>query len=334
MHTFLLIILAIVCTTEFIVQAMGLPTVLRFLPEVISLIVVIYVLIAGTLNQFRCVPTKYWLILFGLVFIALCGIINNTPGPGALLNGLRYYFRAAPMFLLPMVLPVNDERLKRQLKALLALSLLQIPVTGYQRWVILSADRISGDDVRGTIMDSGVLSMFLICAALVWSGLMLRRRIGVLRYAILFLALLFPTTINETKVTVILVPFGLFVTLVMGAEPGKRLRYAGLSLAILMLFGSIFVPIYNRLEEGQIDIIDFFTSQKSLNRYLVAQGNSKEVGIGSVKTATRGQSIDITVKYMLKDPVVLGFGLGMGNVSPSQSGKNLRERTSGCFRGS
>jgi len=333
MQTFLLIIFGCVCTIEFIVQATGLPTLLRFAPEAISLIVAIYVFIAGTLNRFRFVPPKYWLILFGLVFIAVCGVINNAPGPGALLNGLRYYFRAAPMFFLPMVLPVNDERLKRQLKVLLALSLLQIPVACYQRWVIFSADRISGDDVRGTIMDSGVLSMFLICAALVLSGLMLRRRIGIFRYAMLFLLLLFPTTINETKVTVILVPFGLFVTLIMGAESGKRLQYAGLSLAILVVFGSIFVPIYNRLEEGQVDIIDFFTSQKSLNRYLVAQGNSKEIGIGSGKTATRGQSIDITLKYMLKDPVTLGFGLGMGNVSPSQSGKNFEGAYFRLFQG-
>ena len=96
--------------------------------------------------------------------------------------------------------------------------------------MIFSHDRFSGDDVRGTIMDSGILSMFLICVALVLTGMMLKRRISIFWYAVGFLLLLFPTTINETKVTVLFVPFGLFVTLVMGAERGKRLRYAGLTL--------------------------------------------------------------------------------------------------------
>ena len=46
--------------------------------------------------------------------------------------------------------------------------------------------------------------------------------------------MLLPTTINETKVTVIFLPLGLLVTLIAGAEPGKRLRYAGLTLIALM----------------------------------------------------------------------------------------------------
>jgi hypothetical protein len=225
-----------------------------------------------------------------------------------------------------MVLPMTEDDLKRQLKVLLGLAFLQLPITVYQRWIIYSADRFSGDDVRGTILDSGILSMFLICGALVLTGMMLKRRIGMFWYAVGFILLLFPTTINETKVTALFVPFGLFVTLVLGAEQGKRIRYAGLTLMVLVVFGAIFVPVYDKLEEGSAGnptIEDFFSNQKKLDRYVISQGGAKAVGIGGSKIAHRGEAITIPLKYLAKDPVQLAFGLGLGNVSPSQSGKNF-----------
>jgi hypothetical protein len=184
-------------------------------------------------------------------------------------------------------------------------------------------------------MDSGILSMFLICAALVLTGMMLKRRIGIWRYVLLFLVLLFPTTINETKVTVVFVPLGLFVTLMLGAEPGKRLRYAGLAAAVLVVFGAIFVPIYDKMEEGmasKVNIEDFFTDQKTMSTYLVSKGSGRGVGLGGTKTAHRGESIGIPLKYLAKDPVELAFGLGLGNVSPSQSGKNFEGAYFGLFQ--
>lgn len=323
MQAFILIMMCCVTLSDFLVQRFNLPPLLRFLPEVMSGISILWVLVAGTRERFQLVAPKYWVILFGLALVIACSVVNNNPGPGPLISGLRFYFRAAPFFLLPMVHPMTDIQLGRQLKLLLVLAFVQLPVAAYQRWVIFSADRVSGDDVRGTIMDSGVLSMFLICGALILTGMVLKRRIGVVRYAFVFLLLLFPTTINETKVTIVLVPLGLLVTLILGAERGRRLQYAGLTMAVLVLFGAIFVPIYNRFEEGQVNIIDFFTNEKTLDRYLVSQGGGKGVGLGGKKIAHRGESITIPTKYLAKDPVSLAFGLGLGNVSPSLSGKNF-----------
>ena len=162
--------------------------------------------------------------------------------------------------------------------------------------------------------------MLLICAALVLTGVLLKRRIGKVRYLVLFLLLLFPTTINETKVTVILLPTGLLVTLLVSADPGKRLRYAGLALALLVVFGAIFVPIYDKLEEkdpNRIDIVDFFTNEKEMHGYIVAHDKGTKPGVGGRKLAHRGEAILIPLEYLAKDPVRLAFGLGLGNVSPS-----------------
>jgi hypothetical protein len=221
---------------------------------------------------------------------------------------------------------MSETQLLRQFKVLLALAFIQLPVAVYQRWVIMSAGRYSGDGVQGTLMDSGILSMLLICTVLVLTGLLLKRRIGKLQYLVFFLVLLFPTTINETKVTVIFLPLGLLVTLFVGAEPGKRMRYTGIALALLIVFGAIFVPVYDKMEEGdpnRIDIVDFFTNQQQLGRYVVGNDKGKATGIGGKRVAHRGEAISIPLQYLARDPVRLAFGLGLGNVSPSTMGKSF-----------
>jgi hypothetical protein len=248
---------------------------------------------------------------------------------------MRFYLRALPMFFLPAVMRATDAQLKTQLKWLLGLGLLQLPIAGYQRWIIYSAGRFSGDDVRGTLLDSGILSMYLIAAVLILVGLLLKHRIGKLQFTILFFLLLLPTTINETKVTVIFLPLGLLVTLIAGAEPGRRLRYAALTMIALIGFGAIFVPVYDMLEEHnhyKVKLVDFFTNEQVLNKYMVAQGRNHGTGIGGTKPSGRGDAIMVPLAYLARDPVDLAFGLGLGNASPSNLGKNFEGAYFRLFR--
>jgi hypothetical protein len=324
MQAFILALFCCVTLSDFLIQQLSLPPIARFLPEILSGLVILYIVVAGTRDRFRLVAPKYWLFFGAMALVMLCGIIINNPGAGPLISGMRLYLRAAPLFFLPAVLPMTEEQLKRQLKLLLTLAFVQLPVAVYQRWVQMSAGRYSGDPVQGTLLDSGVLSIFLVCAALVLTGVLLKRRIGRVRYGVLLLLLLFPTTINETKVTVILLPFGLLTALILGADQGKRLRYAGIALALLVAFGAIFVPIYDKMEESdpyKINIVDFFTNEQQLNRYLVSKDAG--TGIGGTKLARRGDAIRVPIEYLAKDPVLLAFGLGLGNASPSTLGKNF-----------
>jgi hypothetical protein len=327
MQSVILIIFCCATLWDFIVQSFALPSIVRFVPEVLSMLVMLYVLVAGTRDRFRLVAPKYWLVFGALALVILCGIINSNPGSGPLISGMRFYFRAMPLFFLAAVFPMTEERLATQLKVLLGLAFIQLPFAAYQRWVVMSEGRFSGDFVTGTLLDSGILSMFLICAALVLTGLLLKRRIGARWFLVMFLLMLFPTTIDETKVTVIWLPIGLLVTLMFGAAPGKRLRYAGIAVALLIVFGAIFVPVYDKMEEkdpNRIDIVDFFTDTQKLNRYLTAHGSkAAKEGLGGKVTAHRGQALLDSLSYLAKDPVRLAFGLGLGNVSPSQTGKDF-----------
>jgi hypothetical protein len=327
MQAFILAMFCVAMLNDYLIQLLDLPPIARFVPELMSAGVILYVFVAGTRDRFRLVAPKYWLIFGALSVVILCGIINNSPGAGPVISGMRFYFRAAPFFFLAAVLPLSQAQIMRQLKLLLVLAFIQLPISGYQRWLVYDAGKFSGDTVQGTLMDSGILSMFLICGVLILTGLLLKRRINALWYTVLFLLLLSPTTINETKVTVIFLPLGLLVTLLVGAEQGKRLRYAGMALVILVAFGAIFVPVYNMFEERnhyKVDIVDFFSSAQELDKYVAGTGQRTTVGLGTQKMVHRGDAITFPLQYLSKDPALLAFGLGLGNVSPSNLGRNFQ----------
>lgn len=216
MHLFTLLIFCCVLLNDWLVKTLPLPPIMRFLPDAMSAVVILYVLFAGVRDRFRLVAPKYWIVFGAMIVVIACGVIDNQSGVGPLLSGTRFYLRPVPMFFLPAVLSLSDQDLKRQLKWLLAIALLQVPIAIYQQYVIQSEGRFTGDDVRGTVMDSGILTLFLICTVLILTGMFMRRRIRPLTYWVLFFFLLIPTTINETKVTVIFLPLGLLMHKCLG----------------------------------------------------------------------------------------------------------------------
>jgi hypothetical protein len=325
MQAFTLAILLCVTLEESIVQFLNLPAFLHFLPEAMSVLVILYVLFAGTRDRFRLVAPKYWLTFGALAVVLLCGIINGAPGAGPVISGARFYLRAVPMFFLPAVLPLSEAQLKRLLKWLLVVALIQLPVAGSQRWVIEAAGRFSGDDVRGTLLDSGILSIFLIGCIAVLTGFLVRGRIRLRWYLLLAALMIIPTTINETKITVFYMPLAILIPLLLGAAPGKRVRNLLIALAGLVVIGTLFVPIYNMTQQNnpfknEKDISAFFTNQKQMGRYL----SSDVAGLGTKKDVRRGDAIVVPFEFLAKDPVRLAFGLGTGAVSPSNLGQSFQ----------
>jgi hypothetical protein len=332
MQALLLATFCCITFVDFSVSHFGLPPLLRLIPEVISVILIFCVLPFGIQQKFRLVSPKYWLIFGALAFVIVAGIVTNNDGPGPILAGLRYYLRAIPLFFLPAVFPFTEQQLRGQLKLLLALGLLQVPITCYQRWLVWIAQRWSGDSVSGTLMDSGVLSIFLICSVLVLTGLFLRGRVGKFVFFSLFFILLFPTTINETKVTVIILPIGLLTVFLIGSPPGKRLLVAGWAAVLLAAFGAIFVPIYDYMDRNdpyKREIVDFFSNQKQLDAYME---NRHAAGVGAKASAGRVDTIVVPLQYLNHDAVRLAFGLGVGNATHSSLGQSFTGRYYDLFQ--
>ena len=323
--------LCVAMVADFVAN-LGAPFLFKYMPELLSAVITLFVLYHGIRSGFVLTP-KYWFTFGALLLIILCGIVTNSVGTGPILGGLRFYMRAMPLFLVPAVYRFTPRQLQQQLKLFLFLGLVQVPLACYQRYIVWSEGRFSGDDVRGTVMDSGILSIILICIVLVLTGMVLQKRISRLRYVLLFFVLLLPTTINETKATVLFLPAGLLTTMVITAAPGKRFKILAIATTLLITFGAILIPVYDLMNarkhtQGDKNLVDFFTDEQSMSQYL---NGKKDARLGTSKALSRGQAMHIAVDYLAHDPVRMAFGLGLGNVSKSSLGENFSGVYSGLF---
>lgn len=316
----LLIILSVTLGT-YLTDIHAAPSGLKFLPELLSLVVAAYVFLTGPRQRFRLIPARYWLAFGGAGLVILCGAMINTPPPGSLIGGMRFYLRAIPMFFLPAVYHFSDEQIKKQLRLLLLIALVQLPLSVYQRYQLMLHHRWTGDPVFGTLMISSIMSIFLIGVICVAAGLMLRGRMSKFAFFWLFVLCVIPTTINETKSTVLLLPLALVTTLLIGSPPHRRMRIAASAVALMVVFGALYIPIYNHF--AAVDnpypytVEEFFSSKKFMTQYL-----DKESDLGSRGEVGRVDSLLVPLKTFSSDPVRLLFGVGVGNGSVSSLGAN------------
>ncbi len=158
-------------------------------------------------------------VLAGLAVLqVLCGTIINSLDPGALVVGLRPYLKWIPMFLLPAAIRLSPGSFRNQMTFVLLMAMIQFPVSFYQRFIKFVGFN-SGDVVTGTLGDSasGALSIFLLSCIAVITAKYAKQQLRLRTYLLLFFVLLLPTTINETKVTFLLLPIMLIVPYLIAA---------------------------------------------------------------------------------------------------------------------
>jgi hypothetical protein len=316
--------ITVVMLGEYVVSGLALPNVFKLVPEILSLVTAFIVVFAGVRDRFQFVAAKYWLVFAFAAFVMLSGIVINQVGTGPTVAGMRMYLRAIPFFFLPAVFQFTDEQIKQQLKVLLVLGFLQVPIAGLQRWIVYSEGRWTGDEVIGTLQISSILSIFLISSVLLLVGLRLRNHIDKSTFLLSGILLLIPTMINETKGTLVLLPIGLLVALSIGVRRGQRIRVAAVALALFVGFGGVFIPVYDffmRNASFDASIVEFFTDEEKLGKYLAKEGAG--VGATDAESVGRGDAIRISVEYMSREPIRFAFGLGLGSVSNSSLGESF-----------
>ncbi|MEO8464145.1 MAG: hypothetical protein ABI640_02300 [Gammaproteobacteria bacterium] len=321
MQFLILSMIVAVMSFPFLTSRGVLPQVFNYAPEIVALVACVTVVIVGVRSRFRYVRPVYWLIFGALLLATVCGAVANLLEPGPLFAGIRTYLRALPFFFLPAVVLFKERQLRTQLLLLLALCAIQLPLTWAQRMGPLAIKYShTGDVVFGTIMDSGILSVFLICAACVLTGVYLRRRISLRLYLVLMLIILVPTTLNETKATLFLVPVGLLVTFYAGSPRGTRLKNTLMGVVVLSGFLAIFVPVYDHFMAYKYNygILDFLTMQGRVEGYL-AKGTKP----GEQREAGRLDGVFAAFSEFSKNPTNMVFGYGIGNASESSLGRQF-----------
>jgi hypothetical protein len=314
MNALILLIILAAATFDYLTQIDLLPRLARFAPEGLAALAALLVVIYGTRNRFQFVRPAYWFVFGAIAVTMVCGVVANAVEAGPLIVGMRRYLRALPLFLLPAVFTFGEKPLRNQLLLVLALCLPQVPIAFSQRMQTLAAGGYTGDATVGMLANSGFLTIFLVCAACVLTAAFLRKRIGRVMFLLLFLLLLTPTMINETKATIILLPVGLLVTFAVASPRRARLKNFVVAALLITVFGALFIPTYDYFmsKKGGPGVMEFYGDPQNIGAYM-----SKDAAVGTraVEDVGRIDALMIPLREMARNPTHLAFGVGIGNAS-------------------
>lgn len=292
------------------------PRYITWMPELLSLVTLIVVVLHWLRNKQVNIGLPYLVLFMLLVIHIICGVVVNEVSSGPLFTAMRVYFKYIPLFFLPLVYEFSETQLKGQLRLLIYLTALQLPIAIYQRF-FESVGLDTGDFVRGTIGTSGILSIYLISAFGLLLGFYLRKWISKPVFIIGAAIFLLPTTLNETKATVILLPIAIVLPVLISAQKGRLKNLLGLG-ALGIGFLAAFSLTYEHFYPTRHSVVEFYTSAENLQKNL-APG-------ASGYSANRQGRLDVLLAPFNEfgnDPVKLMFGLGVGNNQESFLGEKF-----------
>jgi hypothetical protein len=327
-----------ICTVFFSsFLASNVHRVLTLLPEALSFLILVVVLVRLAAHKSLSLGPKYLILGILVLLHVLTGLIVNSVAPGILLTGLRPYVKWLPVFLLPMVYPFSEKEIGGQLRLVLGLSIIQCPIALYQRFVQYRGVA-TGDVVTGTLGSSasGALSVFMLSVIAVLLAYFIRGRVRTGTFIIVLCILFLPTMINETKATLVLLPIVLMIPYIYASR--KRLsvpQLAGMfaiSFSLLIGFVYVYDQIGSQLGRGD-SILEFVTSDRSTSYLYSKKEFYKEkdlldrVKIGGLELPRdvidskegggRVDKILLPINTLSGQPLKLWLGLGVGNVSKS-----------------
>ncbi len=314
---FLVVLLFVsVFTTGYLTERLhALPSIFVLVPEVLSgvaLIIVLGRLVGGRRLEFGRPYAVFFAMFF---FVLLFGFLAEGVPTGPIVAGLRDYVKFIPFFLLPAVYPFTDKQLAVQLRWLMGILVLQMPLAVFQRFVQYGGSMHTGDPIRGSVTTSSSLSLLMVCGIALLVALYLRRKIGFKLLLVGMGVLVVPTTLNQTMATFVLLPIGLVVPALFMPSKRRSLRrmlpVAFIGAAALVAYVGIYDSLIQYRKNG-MDIGTFYTSNY-LEQHLysgAADGDGKWVG--------RFDSVDLAWHNLSPRPLAFAFGLGAGNVSESK----------------
>jgi hypothetical protein len=309
-----LLIVAVFFFDFFAAEVGSAGRVIALAPELLSGFAILIILLELIRKKQLFLSPRYILIFLIFCVLVVIGIFLNHVEAGAIIAGIRNHFKFIPFFLLPAVFYISDKELNSQLKVVLFILLLQVPLAYFQRY-IQYPNKLTGDVVSGTVGISSILSILLISSIAMLVGAYLKSRISLKMLAALALFLFLPTVINETKGTLFLLPIALFVPMVLASINNKsKIKNVIPMICISTVLLGAFIALYHQpKQEKEQSIINFVTDGK-MQKYLY-----KETTEGDVTTIGKIDSIVIAADHLSDNIPMLFFGLGIGNVAPSFS---------------
>ncbi len=308
---------------------------LKLIPELFSVAIFALLIPMAAKMQRLNIDIKYILLLVFACLHVLIGLIINAVPPGTIALGSRPYLKWIPIFLIPVIHYFSDSDLKKILRFFLVLLIIQAPMVLLQR-LVLFRDSESGDPMTGTLQygASGALSVLLASGIAILISFYVNGKIKTRTMAIMVFLLFLPTTLNETKITMFLLPVAIIIPLLFAAERHitKQQIINIIGVGLVLVVGYISIYNYYQAQAGRPGFIEFFSDSKQRN-YVIGENNLSAKGmldrtghpdiigypeeqIGEEKTA-RFEKIRLAFDTLSEHPLLLWTGLGLGNTSTS-----------------
>ncbi len=285
-----------------------------WLPEILSLMVLVMVVALFAVDKSPAIHPKYVLFLTAYLLLVFIGVVLNAIPEGPLVAGLRTYLKFIPFFLLPAAYAFSHEQIQSQLKFLLFLILMQVPLVLYQRFVQYKGV-LSGDPMKGMLGNSGQLAIILSCAIAVVIACYLYGKLSRLATILLVILLFVPITVGETKASLVILPIALIAPFILYKESKGNVKRLLAGLAVGVTVMSIFVIVYDHFMTPRwgYGLMDFLTMEGRMEGYLY---RGAEIG-GDMDKLGRIDTLMFAMQILSQDFIKLLFGLGVGNVSGS-----------------
>jgi hypothetical protein len=300
----------------------GVPFVPRqasWVPELLSLSLSLMMVLRLACHQKIFIDKKY---IFLIVLYFMCifiGVLLNDLSLVKMVAGLRFHLKHLPFFLLPAMMDFSDWEFRKQLKFIILLLLLQLPVTVFQRAYSWLQGMQTGDGVVGTLGEgqSGTLTITLVCAFSILVAFYLKKRISRRFLLVVALCLFLPTAINETKVTIALLPFATILPVLFsdGGLYSKKIRdLVAASLCGLLLL-AIFVPIYNQfiVKRDSGSLSEMWNNSEYLEKYMYTGAQGKK----ATEDIRRIDLLVLSYNKLSSDLFSFWFGNGVGSAARS-----------------
>ena len=313
------VLFGLIFIVDYLLKKFGIENkIMAISPEIIAMILAILVLLYFGKNKGIKVRLPYLFFFAAFSIHITIGLIGNQVQPLAVFAGMRNYLKFLPLYFLPLVYDFQDRQIMGYLKMLLLIAMLEFPLATYQRFVEY-AGVATGDYIAGTLEAAPILTIYMICVIAILVGFYLKKKLSRKSFAILVCAAFFPTAINETKATIILLPLAIMVPILIGAEKESRIKIIMTMIPTALILIVAFQLLYKTLYSGR-DVLEFYTTGKATD-YLY-KGAQAETVTGEKETEVgRIDSIVLAYKENSKDLFRLIWGVGIGNAAISFSRK-------------
>jgi hypothetical protein len=252
----------------------------------------------------------------------VAGLAINGGNPLYIIIGMRNHLKFIPILLLPTIYNFSEKEVKNIISLIVLFLIVQVPITIYQRFFQFSGI-LTGDVITGTVGEASVLTIILIMGISIVFAFYLSKKISFKILLLLLVILFIPTTINETKGTLILFPIAI-ITPVFLLLYDKKLEFNKLLAVNILAIIAIasFVPIYNTILKDRFEtgLIEQYSDKRTLKSYFF---RASKYDTDDVR---RGDAIVFAFRELTKNGINLIVGKGIGNVAKTMFDKKDKNK--------